>query len=39
VEALVDIQLGRDDLFIYFGSNRHDSQVTGTVLGVQQRQI
>ena len=39
VEALVDIQFGHDDLFIYFGSNRHDSQVTGTVLGVQQRQI
>ena len=39
VEALVDIQFGRDDLFIYFGSNRHDSQVTGTVLGVHQRQI
>jgi hypothetical protein len=32
-EALVDIQFGRDDLFIYFGSDRHDSQVTGTVLG------
>jgi hypothetical protein len=39
VEAIVDIQFGSDDLFIYFGSNRHDSQVTGTVLGVHQRQI
>jgi hypothetical protein len=39
VEALVDIQFGRDDLFIYFWSNRHDCQVTGTVLGVHQRQI
>jgi hypothetical protein len=39
VEALVNIQFGRDDLFIYVGSYRHGRQVTGTVLGVHQRQI
>jgi hypothetical protein len=39
VEAFVDIQFGRDDLFIYFGSDSHGRQVTGTVLGVHQRQI
>jgi hypothetical protein len=39
METLVDIQFARDDLFVYFGGNRHDSQLTGTVLGLHLRQI